>query len=96
MNENPIDQTERQMVADLQSQLDELRKRLNIAERGEILFSSDLTDADDEIVLSEADGFGGGILRVVEGNYPVDFVIRKERFFLTEAEAASAAEALVE
>ncbi len=31
-------------------------------------------------------------LRVVEGNYPMDFLTRKEQVFLTEDEAVKAAE----
>jgi hypothetical protein len=44
--------------------------------------------------LVEADGVGGAVLLVVEGNYPVDFYTREEKQFSTEAEAVRAAEAL--
>ena len=47
---------------------------------------------DEEIILVEADGFGGAVLRVVEGNYPMDFYTREEQAFSTEAEALRAAE----
>ena len=95
MKKNILKETDRQLVARLQSQLDELRKRLKIGERGRILFRADLSYGDDEVVLVEADGFGGGVLRIVEGNYPVDFLTREERGFSTEAEAVSKAAALL-
>ncbi len=94
MNKDLLRQTDRQLVASLQSQLDELRQRLKISERGKILFRADLSYGEDEVVLIEADGFGGGVLRIVEGNYPIDYLTREERAFSTEAEAASAADAL--
>jgi hypothetical protein len=94
MNKNPLDQINRQLIANLQNQLDELRERLKVSERGEILYRSDLSYGDYEVVMVEADGFGGGVLRVVEGNYPVDYLTRDERVFSTEAEAARAAEIL--
>jgi hypothetical protein len=94
MSTNSINPTDRQLIANLQSQLDDVRQRLQIGDRGEILFRADLSYGDDEVVLVEADGFGGAILRVVEGNYPVDYLTREERAFSTEAEAEEAAMAL--
>jgi|SRR5580692_9550240 hypothetical protein len=90
----PLDQKDRELVYRLQSRLDGIRERLGINTRGEILFRADLSYGDDEVLLVEADGFGGGVLRVVEGNYPVDYLIRDEREFSTEAEAFEAAATL--
>jgi hypothetical protein len=94
MNKEILKEADRQLVARLQSQLDELRQRLKISERGTILFRADLSYGDDEVVLVEADGFGGAVLRIVEGNYPVDYLTREERAFSTEAEATNAAATL--
>src|SRR5713226_5256031 len=94
MNKDPLNRTDRQLIARLESQLDDLRHRLRISRRGEVLFRADLSYGDDEVVLVEADGFGGGVLRIVEGNYPVDYLIRDKRDFATEDEAIEAAAAL--
>jgi hypothetical protein len=90
----PLNQTDRELIARLQSRLDDIRNRLGISARREVLFRADLSYGDDEVLLVEADGFGGGVLRVVEGNYPVDYLIRDEREFSTEAEAFEAAATL--
>jgi hypothetical protein len=87
----PLDQKDRELISRLQSRLDDTRSRLGISARGEVLLRADLSYCDDEVLLVEADGFGGGVLRVVEGNYPVDYLIRDEREFSTEAEAFEAA-----
>ncbi|MEK6675347.1 MAG: hypothetical protein AABZ47_06790 [Planctomycetota bacterium] len=94
MNTKPLKKTDMQSIAQLQTQLDELRRRLNIDDRGAILFRVDLSYGDDEVALVEADGYGGATLRVVEGHYPVDFFTHEERVFPTEAAAVIAAEAL--
>ena len=94
MNRNPLDQTNKQLIARLQAVLDGLRLRLNISDRGAVLFRADLSYGDDDVALVEADGFGGASLCVVEGNYPVDFFTREERVFATEFDAVVAAEAL--
>jgi hypothetical protein len=92
MNKNPLNKTDRDSIARLQAQLDSLRKQLRISERGQVLYRFDVSYCDDEIVLVEADGFGGAVLRVVEGNYPMDFLTREEQVFQTEDEAVKAAE----
>jgi hypothetical protein len=91
MEKIPITPLERELLTRLQSQLDDLRKSLKISERGKILFQAQLSYGDDEVVLVEADGFGGGILRVVEVNYPVDYLTHEERIFATEDEAEEVA-----
>jgi len=83
---------ERDSVARLQTELDSLRKQLRISERGQVLYRYDASYCDEEIILIEADGFGGAVLRIVEGNYPTDFLTREEQFFQTEDEAVKAAE----
>jgi hypothetical protein len=92
MNKNPLKKTDRESVARLQIRLDSLRKQLGISERGQVLYRFDASYCDEEIILVEADGFGGAVLRVVEGNYPMDFLTREEQTFQTEDEAVAAAE----
>ena len=91
MNNQLISEDDKALIARLQSQLDELRERLEIGERGELLFREHLNSVDDDLVVVEADGLGGAILRVVQGNYPVDHITREERIFSTESEAEEAA-----
>jgi hypothetical protein len=68
-----------------------MRQRIGIADRGKVLFRADLSYGDDEAVIVEADGLGGGLLLVVEGNYPVDFLTRGQFAYPTEIEASDAA-----
>ena len=91
MNDQLISEADKVLIARLQSQLDELRHRLEISERGELIFREYLNSVDDDLVVVEADGLGGAILRVVDGNYPMDYVTREERKFSTETEAEEAA-----
>jgi len=93
MNSNPLNQMDRQSISRLQSQLDEVRQRLNVSAPGHVLYRADVSYGDDEVAYVEADGLGGAVLRVVEGNYPVDYFTREEKKFSTEAEAVRAAEA---
>lgn len=93
MNSKPLNQTDRQLINRLQNQLDEARQRLNISAPGVVLYRADVSYGDDEVAYVEADGLGGAVLRVVEGNYPVDYFTREEKEFATEAEAVRAAEA---
>ncbi len=94
MNTRPLNQPDRQRISQSQSELDEIRQRLNVSPPGVVLYRADLSYGDDDIAVVEADGFGGAILRVVEGNYPVDYYTREEKEFSTEAEAVRAAKAL--
>src|ERR1041384_3622752 len=92
MNKTPLTETARQSVAALQDQLDALRQRLGISERGCVLYRADASYGDDEVIFVEADGLGGANMLRVEGNYPVDYFTHEERQFATEAEAVKAAE----
>jgi hypothetical protein len=94
MNSKPINTADRRLISRLQNQLDEARKRLNISAPGVVLYRADVSYGDDEVALVEADGLGGAVLRVVEGNYPVDYLTRHEKAFSTESEAVRAAETL--
>ena len=67
---------------------------MNVSAPGIVLYRADVSYGDDEVAYVEADGLGGAVLRVVEGNYPVDYFTHEEKEFSTEAEAVRAAEAL--
>jgi len=73
---------------------DAIRKELGFNPREEVTYSAPLYVTSDDTVVVEADGFGGATTGVVEGNYPVDYVIKFERFFPSESEAESVAEEL--
>jgi hypothetical protein len=92
MNTKPLNPTDKAHITQLQAQLDLIRTRLDVSAPGYVLYRADLSYGDDEFVVVEADGFGGASLRVVEGNYPVDFFTRQEMAFSTEAEAVKNAD----
>ncbi len=94
MNAKPLNQANKELIKRLQDQLNEARRGMNVSASGIVLFRAELSYADDEVAIVEADGFGGAVLLIVEGNYPVDYNIRDKRHFPTEAEAVRAAEAL--
>jgi hypothetical protein len=75
----------------LDKRTDALRKELGISRPGEITFVASCNEIGDDIVLVEADGFGGATTSVVEGNYPVDYLTKFQRSFPTEREAEEAA-----
>ena len=76
----------------LQRDADAIRQELGISSCGEITYQAELDVTSDDTVLVEADGFGGAMTRIVEGNYPVDYSTKFEKFFQSESEAEAAAE----
>jgi hypothetical protein len=78
----------------LQARADTLRQELEFNPPGKVVYLAPLDVTDDTVVV-EADGFGGATTSVIEGNYPVDYIIKFERFFPSESDAESAAEELV-
>lgn len=79
----------------LQAEIDAIRSKLRVGDRDEVLYLAAL-DVNDEVVIVEADGFGGATTKVVEGNYPIDFFTHYEKPFATESAALQAAENLFE
>jgi hypothetical protein len=69
-----------------------LRAGLGFAAAHEVIFqcSYDLTSSKEVVV--EADGVGGAKLLIVDGNYPIDYSILKERCFSSEDAACEEAE----
>jgi hypothetical protein len=80
----------------LQGRADAIRKDLGISPPGAVLYQSWLNSADEEMVVVEADGLGRATTRVVEGNYPLDYLVISERVFESEISAQDAADAIVE
>ncbi|MBI4660975.1 MAG: hypothetical protein HY735_19250 [Verrucomicrobia bacterium] len=79
----------------LQTKADAIRQELGIHPPGRVTFQSYRNAVEDEIVVVEADGFGGATTSLVQGNYPVDFFVRFEKEFATEQEAEYAADQLL-
>ncbi len=65
----------------LQARADAIREELEFSPPGKIVFLAHLDVSTDNTLLVEADRFGGATASVVEGNYPVDYVTKFERFF---------------
>jgi hypothetical protein len=70
--------------------------KLQISRAGEVLYQASQDAWSDNEVVVEADGNGGAILLIVEGNYPIDYMIHSDHHFSSESAACDAADALVE
>jgi len=88
--------TQLQKLRKLEHQSRRIRKRLGISNPGEVIFQAPQGRWSDNDIVVEADGIGGAKLLVVEGNYPIDYSIKSEREFRSEAAACTAAEELEE
>ncbi len=95
MNTIKVSSEDRRVIEVLETQLAAIRTRLDISPPRTVLFQEGLSYADTEIVIVEADGFGGALLLVVDGNYPLDFVVSRQRDFSTESEALEFADELL-
>ena len=84
----------KQEIRRLERRLARLRERLKISDRNEVIA---LYDGDvDERIAVEADGLGGARVVRADGNYPIDYSARDERFFRDEDAAGRAAHCLAE
>lgn len=54
----------------------ELRQELELDQPGEVVWSGETYESQ---IIVEADGYGAATVREVEGNYPVDFYVRREQ-----------------
>jgi hypothetical protein len=92
---NPEDprRTKRE-IRRLEHRLKRLRQRLKISDRNAVIALYD-GDVDERIVV-EADGLGGARVVRADGNYPIDYSAREERFFRDEDAAGRAAHCLAE
>ena len=92
MNKASLTQAQLDAITSLQEKLDSLRRQLGVAGRGVILYHAEVSYAEAEFIVVEADGFGGATMRRGEGNYPTDFLTLQELEFATEFDAVRAAE----
>jgi hypothetical protein len=83
-----------QMLAELERQSQEIRKHLKISRPNEVLYKAPQSTWSDNDIVVEAGGQGHARLLIVEGNYPIDYLIKSERVFASETEACEAAEKL--
>ena len=83
-----------QMLAELERQSQEIRKHLKISRPNEVLYKAPQSTWSDNDIVVEAEGQGDARLLIVEGNYPIDYLIKSERVFASEIEACEAAEKL--
>jgi hypothetical protein len=63
-----------------------------ISVNGEIIYRASISIWPERDVVVEANGNGGAMLMVVEGNYPIDFITHDERSFTDEDKACEAAD----
>ena len=65
-----------------------------MSQPGEILYQASRDCIGNDLIIVEANGFGGATTSIVEGNYPIDYYTKFEKSFATEQEAELAAEQL--
>jgi len=78
----------------LETKIESLRTELGVSAKGEAIFQAPKTNWSEKDVVVEADGNGGAILLIVQGNYPADYTIYKQDAFKSEDEACEKAEQL--
>ena len=78
----------------IQQTCDQIRRQIGIRAPGEIIARYDVFEDLDSSIIVVADGFGGASVQEVEGNYPVDFLVKNEREFRTEELACAFAQEL--
>jgi hypothetical protein len=80
----------------LQAKIDGTRKKLKISAPKAVLYLQSTGGCDDPSVVVEADGYGGATTSVVEGRFPLEFVVHCSKRFSTEEAALAAATEIVE
>lgn len=83
-----------QKLAKLERESQKILDDLKISRQGEVLYRAPESTWSDNDIVVEAEGQGAARLLVVEGNYPIDYLIRSERLFASEDEACEAADQL--
>ncbi len=81
---------------DLEMQATRARQRLKISLMGTLLYRAPKGMWSDCDIVVEADGLGGATLLIVEGNYPLDYLVHKEQSFSSEEDACNAADDMAE
>ncbi len=72
----------------------EIRAALKISPPNEVLYRAPQSTWSDNDIVVEAVAQGDARLLIVEGNYPIDYLIKSERVFPSEDEACEAADEL--
>jgi hypothetical protein len=85
-----------QQIRELQEEANRIRNELHVSSPGMVLYYAPVLPLEDEMMVVVANGFGGATTSIVEGNYPIDFVIHHEKEFDTEEAAVVAASNIVE
>jgi hypothetical protein len=83
-------------IKQLENRLDTLRNQAGVGKNGEVIYRASMSIWPERDVVIEADGKGGAILMIVEGNYPIDFITHVERSFAAEDKACEAADEMVQ
>ena len=83
-----------QKLAELERESQKIREDLKISRPNEVLYRAPQSTWSDNDIVVEAGGQGDARLLIVEGNYPIDYLIKSERVFASELEACEAANAL--
>lgn len=87
-------ETSIERLKQLESEGAAIRQRLGINSPNAVIYQASISPVDDETIVVEADGFGAATLKIVEGNYPIDFMCLRETKFRTERAAIREAERL--
>ncbi len=90
------DKTVKAKLKNLQAEAERLREKLDLSAPGAIIYKAPWFDLGDEIVVVEADGFGGATTMIINGNYPLDYCTLYEGKFRTEGAACRTAELIVD
>jgi hypothetical protein len=83
-------------LGELYREAEEIRGSLRISAPLSVIYLSNLDLLNAKQVIAEADGLGAAVVRVIEGNYPLDFFIHEEKEFSSEDGAVKFAERLIE
>jgi hypothetical protein len=81
-------------LAKLERQSQKIREDLKISRPNEVLYRAPQSTWSDNDIVVEAGGQGDARLLIVEGNYPIDYLIKSARLFASEDEACEAADEL--
>ena len=65
-------------VRKLEKKCEQVRKRIGVSARGEVLYHAPQSMWSENDVAVEADGDGGAVLLIVSGNYPIDYSTKSE------------------
>lgn len=79
----------------LKKRAERIRRNQGFSKMGEVLYRAHESQWSDNEIIVEADGLGGATLLLIEGNYPLDYLIHSEKCFASESEACDAADDLV-